>query len=127
MSFLPDSWCVLSSIILPKPPFQNLLNLPSLYSNFPALGDNQEETNTNHFQKCLHASLVEGRRGRKETLGSKKEVFRLEEYHNKIPHTDRDHTPPPDLGINKKPFKFEFQTGQVTLGCKVCLGLRKGQ
>lgn len=87
--------CVLSSIILPKPPFQILLNPSSLGSNFPALGDNQGETNTNHSQKCLHASLVEGRRGRKETLGSKKEVLKLEES-----CTHRDHTPPPPLGIN---------------------------
>lgn len=69
---------------------------------------------------------MEGRRGRKETLGSKEEVFKLEESHNKISHTDRDHIPPPAMGINKKPFKFEFETGQVPLGCKACLGLRKG-
>lgn len=45
---------------------------------------------------------MEGRRGRKETLGSKEEVFKLEESHNKISHTDRDHIPPPAMGINKK-------------------------
>lgn len=59
--------------------------------------------------------------------GLKEGSFQVEESHNKISHTDRDHIPPPVLGINKKPFKFEFETGQVTLGCKVCLGLRKGQ
>lgn len=69
---------------------------------------------------------MEGRRGRKEMLGSKEEVSKLEESHNKISHTDRDHIPPPALGINKKPFKLEFDTGQVTLGCRACLGLRKG-
>lgn len=74
-----------------------------------------------------HASLVKGRRGRKETLVSEKEVFKLEESHNKHCHTGRDHIPPPALGMNKKSFKFEFETGEVTLGCKVCLGLRKGR
>lgn len=59
------------------------------------------ETNTNHFQKCLRASLVEWRRGRKEALDSKKEVLSLEESHNKTFHTDRDHVLCAALGINK--------------------------
>lgn len=65
---------------------------------------------------------MEGSRGRNNTLGSKKEIFRLEES-----CTNRDHIPPPALGINREPFKFEFETGQVTLGFKVCLALRKGR
>lgn len=85
------------------------------------------ETNTNHFQKRLHASLVKGRRGRKETLGSEKEVLELEDSHSKNSHTERGYRPPPVLGMNKKRFKFEFEAGQVTLGCKACLALRKGQ
>jgi len=68
------------------------------------------EININYFQKHLHARLVEGRRGRKETLDSKKEVLRLEEPHKKTSHTDTDHIPCAALGIKKHPLKFQLQT-----------------
>lgn len=53
---------------------------------------------------------MEGRRGRTEALDSKKELFKLEESHNKPSHTDRDHVPCAALGINKKALKFKFET-----------------
>lgn len=51
-----------------------------------------------------------GGRGRKEILDLKKEVFELEEPHDKSCPTDRDHIPCAALGINKKPLKLKFES-----------------